>query len=101
MTRVVESEGVPEGCDRIVTFGHQVFHSGYFSVSRRTAKTRDAGAEIVVEAERVRTAWERGVVGVRKPAWGGHWEVDIAVVVVVVVEGGLVVQIFDGKGQSE
>ena len=34
----------------MVTLGHQVFHSGYADVPRRVEKTREAGAEILVEA---------------------------------------------------
>jgi hypothetical protein len=46
------------------------------------AKTRDAGAAIVVEEARVRTPLERGVVGVRRPSEGG--QVEGAEVIVVV-----------------
>ena len=65
--------------------GHHVFHSGYFSVSRRVVKTREAGADIVVDAERVRIALPRGVVGVQRPSGGGQ----VGMVMVEVGEGGL------------
>ena len=55
-----------------MTRGHHVFHSLYLEVSRRMEKIREAGAAIVVEAERVRTALLRGVVGVQRPVVGGH-----------------------------
>lgn len=50
-----------------MTLGHQVFHSGYLSVARRMLNTREAGAEMRVDAERVRTAEAREVVGVQRP----------------------------------
>ena len=63
---------MPFGWLWIVTRGTQVFHSPYRDVSRTIWKTREAGAEILAEAEVDRVALLRGTMGVQRPSWGGQ-----------------------------
>jgi len=72
MTSSLESGAVPSGWLWIVTLGTQVFHSPYLQESRKIWKTREAGAEILVEAEAERIASRRDTVGLHKPSWGGQ-----------------------------
>ena len=59
----------------MVTWGQKLFQSGYLDVSSRTAQTREAGAEIAVEAEVGRMTDSRGTRGVVRPLGGGHVDV--------------------------
>ena len=56
----------------MVTLGQKEFQSGYEEVSRRTDQTRNAGAEILREADVGRMVAWRGTSWVVRPDEGGQ-----------------------------
>jgi len=82
VTSILESGGVLLGWLWIVTRGTQLFHSPYLEVSVTIWNTKEAGAEILADAEVDRIALPRGTMGVQRPFWGG--QVDFERVMAIV-----------------